>query len=307
MADRDNYTNALTKTGVALESTYGTAASTFKWLNIQSNGIKQTNVFERGRAQHNSREPLSNDLTQKLYRGPINWKVQDGTMLLAAFGSLSTTGASTPYTHEFTTGDTLKPVTVYKQITGRGTLSGIFERFIGGKVNKLTLECSEKGFLMATSDMWFSDKDSTSEKSITSSTVTPFRFADISKGEVDVNSGTKVKLISYKYERDNKLSEEQEGETIAEPQAQELEETLTSTVKMSGTDLKTLQENGTEFPFVIKFERGTDDYIELTHTVKISGGADPETAVTGAVETEVTFQVLKTSVEVKDSNATYEI
>lgn len=304
---RDTYTNALTSSGASVESTYGTASTgTYSYLPVQKNGLKQTNVLEKARNQDNTREVSSLEILQKLHRGPYVFRVIDGTYFKSSFGSLASVNDGGTYTHTFTTGNDLPSSSIYKQITGRGAISGIFEIYKGVKVDKMTLECQEQGFLLCTNDVLSSGKETATQKNITVGSAVPFKFSDIPKAEVDVNTGTKLKITSYKYTRSNNLSDEQEGDSIAEPQPQELDETLVIGAKMRGTALKTLQENGTEFPLIIEFEKSATNKIEITHTVKIKDGADAETEVSGEIENDINFEVKSTTLKVINSTASYD-
>lgn len=301
----ENYSNALVKSGVGVESaSYGTAATSFAMPGVlQENTFNVSNVVVKSRSQNGSRDATRLDVIQQLRKGKLTWKVIDGTMFLAAYGSISTSGAGSPYTHTFTTGSSIPSFSTYKEIAGRGGLSDHIRIFKGCKINKFTLKCQEGGHLMAEAECLSNDDENSTSKAVTTSTTAPYRFSDITSGNVSMD-GEDVKIVSYEHSRDNKLTEEQEGETIAEPSPQEADDTLKSTVKMKSTTVETLKRNKSEFDYIIKWAKSTDLYIQLTHRVVIRD-APIDTGVEGEIEIPIEFDVKNTTVEIKDSNSSY--
>ena len=302
----NKFTASLTKTGANVESSYNTAPGTTVWFGKTQNfDVNQQNVTEMNRTQDLNREVHSIDLIQKKFAGPVMYRVQGGDFFLSAFGSLSTTGpVSGVYTHTFTTGNSLPSYTLYHQKIGRGGESDIIHETTGCKTNEFALTCSEGGFLEATNTVLAKDRNnSASEKTFTTSSVKSFRFSDIVNGEVTVD-GNPVKITGYDYTRANTLSDEQEGELIAEPCAQELTETGTLTFDLRNDNAATPFRTGVEVPVVIRFTRGTDDYIELTHQVVFTDHPEP-TGVEGMITVAAVMMIRSTTVVIKNTTATY--
>jgi len=296
------YTASLSKTGAALESSYNTAPVSFSWFGkTQSHEVNQSNQTQLNRTQDLSRETHSIDVLQKKFAGTTMWRVQDGTFFLAAFGTLNTTGAG-PYTHTFTTGDDLVSYSMYHEKKGRGTQSDIIEVATGCKTNEFKLSCQEGGYLEAENGLIAKDKATTTQKVFTSSTTTPFRFADIVGGKVTVD-GNDLKITSYEYTRTNNLSDEQEGELIYEPCPMELTEALSLGFKLQGTSARAPFIAGTEVPVVIAWTRGSDT-LTMTHQVVFKEHPEP-TGVEGEIEVSATADVRTTTAVLVDSNATY--
>lgn len=303
----NEYSNALVKTGVQLEDvSYGVApvSGTPEYLMFQQNSITEENVNELSRSQNGGREVTQIDLIQKLYRGNLNWKVQNGKMLLAAFGDIATTGSG-PYEHTFSVSadGTLPSFSTFREMLGRGTSTDKIEWFTGCKVNTLTLDFSEKGMLMATAEVLANGRETTTTKTITGDTTVPFRFADIANASMTVD-GTPVRILSGNYKLLNNLSEQQEDETIAEPCAQEAAHELTTTLRLVGDEIKDRLEAADEVEVRIKFDRGTDDDLEIVAQA-VNSKTPIDTAVEGPLELQVTWDVRTALIIVNNSVTTY--
>jgi hypothetical protein len=305
MAAKKFYTASLTKTGIEVETVYGTAATAFLWPgNVQNFSLIPSNVTQMNRSQNVNRETHSVDVLQKLYRGAIRWRVQTGIFFLAAFGTLVTTGTG-PYTHTFTTGDELPSFSAYHQKKGRGAQTTLDEIYTGCKSNKLTLECSEQGYLEAEHDVMSNGKAAAGgDKAVTALSTTAFRFADITASEAIVG-GTGVKIVGFKYDRDNKLTDEQCEDSIAEPNAQELVEALEVTFKMTDEVVRDALAAGVEIEISIPFVRGADTLTLVCQCVPKD--APEDTGVEGPIETTAAFDVRTTTLIVVNSVATYTI
>lgn len=306
MAAKKFYTSSLTKTGVGVESTYGTAATSFIWPgNVQMFSLIPSNVTMVNRSQNVNREAHSVDVLQKLYRGGIKWRVQNGAMFYACYGSKVTTGTGTPYTHTFTVGEDLPSFSAYNHKAGRGAQSDINDIYTGCKVNKLTLSCSEQGYLEAETDNLSNGKASTTDKTITSISTTAFRFADITNSAAIVD-GNSVKIVGFKYTLENKLTDEQEGDSIAEPNAQEAVQTLEITFKLSDEVVRDAIAAGAEIEVSIPFVRGAND--TLTLTCQCTPKEAPESpGVEGPIEVTASFDVRTSTLVVVNSTAAYTI
>ena len=297
------YTNSLTKSGAQEESTYGTAAVSFSWFGLtQSFNVNQSNETIKNRTQNLSRETFSVDVLKQMFNGTVSWRVQDATFLLAAFGTLNTSGAG-PYTHTFTTGDSLISYTLYNETKGRGGASDIVDTYQGCKTNEFKLSVSEGEYLMAENNIMSNGKTSSvTPVAITASTEKGFKYADIVNGEITVDS-TALKVNSYEYTRNNTLSEEQSGLTISEPCAQELDENLTLNMKLSGAQIATLINTGAEVPVVLLLTRGTHTF-QVTHQV-VFKEAPGERGTEGVIDVSVTADVRSTTIVVVNDTVTY--
>jgi len=297
------FTASLTKTLANVEGTYGTAPTSYLWFGKTQNwDIQESKVTIMNRTQDLSREVSAIDIIQTLYQGPVMWRVQDASFFLAAFGTLVTTGSG-PYTHTFTTGDTIPSYSVYHEKKGRGSVSSIIEETTGCKTNEFKLSCSEGGYLEAENAVIGNGRATVAQKTASASTTTPYRFGDISGGKVTVN-GNDLKITNYEYTRNNTLSQEQLGETIDEPCPQELTEALNLGFKLASDSARTPFKAGTEVPVVITWARGTES-LTITHQVVFNAHPEP-TPVEGEIDVASVAEVRSTTiVEVNATNATY--
>lgn len=297
------YANPLVKTGVEKEVTWNTAADgTPDFLMIQQNSITESNVLESSRVQDGGREPTQVDLIQKLFRGNLVWKVQDALLLLSSFGKVTTTGAG-PYVHTFEVEKTIPSYSIFQELIGRGTSSDEINYFTGCKNNSLTLDFAEKGILMATADVIAAGRSTATTKTITGDITTPFRFADIIAAEMTID-GNAVRLLSGQYKLLNNLSEQQAGETIAEQCPQQASHELTTTVRLSGTEVLARLRAADEVPVIILFTRGADLFKITAQATLREGPID--TGIEGPIETQLAWEVRTASIEVTNSVATYD-
>lgn len=301
------FTAARTITAVGLQSDADTVATSYVWPGkTQQFNIVDQNVVVKNRTQNLSREAHSIDRQRVLCRGNHNLEVQNGIFLKSVFGTVNRTGSSAPYTHTFTTGNTLPNLSFYHEKLNDSDNLSVRDIYTGAKINSMNLTCSEGGYLIMENDVWaIKYLDNQTAKSITASAVTPFRFADIVNGEVSVNS-VNHKIMSYQYTRGNNLIDEQAGEYSSEFDPQQLDETLTLGVRMRKTELRALRRSAAEVPIVIRWQRGANDYIQLTHTGKIVT-APEDTGVEGTIDVSISFEIRTTTAVVVDSTATYNI
>lgn len=297
------FTNALVKTGVKEEATYGTAPASFDWVGlVQENTLDSEKVIENSRSQNGDRQTTQLDIMQTLYSGKLSHKVQDGSMFLAAMGSLSTSGAG-PYVHTFSTGQSLISFSVFKEIIGRSPQASKIQIFKGNKINKFTLKAQEKGILMADTEVKGNGVETTTTKAITASTSALFRFADLVNSKISIN-GNDVRVIGFEWSRTNTLSEDQDGDTIAEPNAQEAVDTLSATLRLEDDIVPALKDAGTEHDVIIIFDKGASNKIQITATGIIKT-CPVETGVEGGIEVKVDWEIKSSELEVTDSNVTW--
>ena len=101
--------------------------------------------------------------------------------------------------------------------------------------------------------------------------------------------------------RENNLSDEQEGENRAEPNANEVVDTLSATLKLKDDTISALKTAKTEHNTIIKFTKSANRYIQLT-TTGIIKTAPEDTGVEGPIEVKVEWEIKHSEVEIKEGS-----
>jgi hypothetical protein len=130
---------SLSATGLAEETTFGTAVAATSWQPMTGN----TMVSEPGWFSPMLMMGIRDAQVFNLYGEQKNLGALDGPLfpsnaiqlLVAAIGTDAVTGSGAPYTHTLSQANTLKSLTVEKNIGGRQSL-----QFAGAKVNKLSIK-----------------------------------------------------------------------------------------------------------------------------------------------------------------------
>ena len=283
---------------LAKESTWGTAVTTTISNRINSVSVSKT----QERNQKANLSVPSSGVLGGLYdgflrvEGSIEMPVQYqglGLLFEMAMGDLTTTGATAPYTHDFTPAIALPSATVEVQ---RGTgITNQMERFTGIKVSSLAISCEAGGEMTASID--FIGKTSVSRGANitpsfgTGSSVLHFHAGQLSfdSNNYDVRSFTFT--ITNNLERRDLLGSKE----TAEPAVGDVRTiTIEATLDIENDTLYTAYLNATQSDVVLNFTSGSDQ-IEFTLTnALITEHSDPVNAF-GRVERTLTFTGLADS------------
>jgi hypothetical protein len=129
--------------GWAKETTYNTPVAAAKWLEIESEAIKNQRKFEPIQVLGSVDQVRRMKSPKKVggsIKFPALWTGWE-QLLEAAMGTVSTSGTG-PYTHAFSLGDPLPTgLTAYVNRDVSNVGAGSEARYAGCKVNKLTIGC----------------------------------------------------------------------------------------------------------------------------------------------------------------------
>lgn len=219
--------------GLAKESSYATATAPSYFVDATSDGFALDNQPDfqnttRGRGTYKGEAgPLSDEGSIDLPANPENGL---GLLLLAAFGSVSTSGSGPDFVHTFTPAETLDSLSVE---VGRDT---DVVRHAGAGVNSLELSHTAEDMLTASADLLASTPDgSISAASPTYSDLRNFRFHDIECTINSTNVEADVQDLTFGIEN-NLTAQFRDDRTAGKLSVGERPITATATLDFERTD-----------------------------------------------------------------------
>jgi|GEM_PF-1108254 len=263
-----------------------------------------------------SRIPNCLDKNELTMAGMIPFTVQHGIPFVFGLGQCANTGSSSPWTHTIKTAEVLPSFGIQAGI-GDGT-SDFYRQYLGCKVNRMTIEGTEKGVVKGSLDILagyteipLSEID---VSGVQMALCSPYQFhhtsANLKLGEYEV-----ARLKSWRLTVDNKLESRyywQDTDAHFPYEHEEFEQEIELTATLSPYDL-TLWENllaEDEIGFSFEITRISTDpngvlsFTDATLTGFIVKAPHP-LPERGPMETDITMKLFGLEIVVTDGIETY--
>ena len=232
----------------------------------------------------------------------LEYYVQTGQFLKYAFGKVTNTGTSPPYTHTIEIADdyVLPSVTLVEHRVGT-PIHGF--RYLGCRVESLELSFDEDGFLTASVEMIAKQVEKiTTLPNVTPLTTEPFKA---SQKTVTINGVDNPYVVSGSISiTNNHVKYPRSGDWVGGTVADRVDLEASLDLFYVDSSIVELMLNKTAFDVVIKFQRATDDYIQITLDDCYTN-VEAELPAEGELMQTLNLTPSKITIEVKDSIATY--
>jgi len=214
-----------------------------------------------------SRVPTGVDRNEIVFEGSIPFTLQHGKALVFGLGKSVKTGTSPPFTHTIQTADEL-PSFVVEATIGDGT-TNYLRYYTGVKVNRMTLEGTEKGVIKATLDVLAAKgyKSTNTPSTVVPLDIKPYQFHQTSTN-LTLWGTPFARVKNWSLTVDNHLEQSWywQNENADYPyELDENEQTVEMKATIVPTSLDIFDHIGaeTEFDIDFKISRGTSDSIEI--------------------------------------------
>ncbi|RXF11073.1 hypothetical protein EG878_14550 [Enterococcus faecalis] len=287
------------------ETTFGTKASAFKWPGIvESFEPSESNNVDTRRSI-GVRGPYMLRRGAKGIEGSMSVALQNGRLLLAALGNVSTTGAG-PYVHAITpaaAGDVLPSFTIQENDANLNKKTN----YVGAKVNSMTLTAAVEEAVMVEID-WLI-KDALPEAGAAAAVVGELdNYFMFYEGTVEINGVAVTNVTQFEVEVANGL-EARRG-IAGSRAAQRIEEgalEITGSLTMDMTDLVQHQAfvDGDEISVTLTLidEADADHQVVVSLTGGLYDTSDAGIAAEDLREHELEVIFKDIAIEVTDANA----
>ena len=276
------------------ETTWGTQATSFQILYFVREGLQGEieNIVDETISSRRAMEtPRGGRITAG---GGIDVNLSNvgahGTLIKHALGAVTTTqeldANNNPtgfYIHEITGADSLPAgLTIEKGFTD----TGIYFVYTGGKINNMTIECTNDGLVTASFDVMAKDEQSSNTSVSATPTDNGHRAFVYWEGEIQIDGAVAGKISSYSITVDNQLSDEffigdRYRGIIVEGRRQ-----VTGSLQAYFEDLTLYNKfrNETALSLLLRITYDADNYIEIyTPNVKLTGRGSPVIDSAGVV------------------------
>jgi len=258
-----------------------------------------------------SRIPTGVDRNEVVFEGSIPFTLQHGKALVFGLGKSVKTGTG-PYTHTIQTDTSLPSMCVEARI-GDGT-TNYLRYYTGVKVNRMTLEGTEKGVIKAVLDVLAANGEKTTNEpsTVTLLATKPYQFHQTSTN-LSLWSTPFARVKKWSLTVDNHLEQSwywQDTDGDHPYELDENEQTVEMKATIVPTSLDIFDHIGaeTEFDLDLKVTRGAGDTIEFKnatdYTCFIPEAPHP-LPEKGKMEVDVLIKMRSLEILVVDSILTY--